>query len=125
MSFQHFLKQCFEKKSKRCILPVLRQKSTQKVHCHSSDSKQQQRRAQNALVIQLQNYPKNIRRKYLLRWNFFLHLSYSLITQNILFNSNRNYSIVFLFFFMGLETVFTIFHHYSDRKIFQSFFPSL
>ena len=30
MSFQHFLKQCFEKKSKRCILPVLRQKSTQK-----------------------------------------------------------------------------------------------
>ena len=29
--------------------------------------------AQNALVIQLQNYPKNIRRKYLLRWIFFLH----------------------------------------------------
>ena len=39
---------------------------------------------------------------------------------SILFNSNRNYLIVFLFFFMGLETVFTIFHHYSDRKIFQS-----
>ena len=42
-----------------------------------------------------------------------------------LFNSNLNYSIFFACFLMGLETDFTIFHHYSDRKIFHSFFPSL
>ena len=62
----HSITMLWKKNSKRCILPVLRQKSTQK-----SQSSNAEEPAQNALVIQLQNYPKNIRRKYLLRWNFF------------------------------------------------------
>ena len=53
MSFQHFLKQCFEKKSKRCILPVLRQKSTQKSQrgsakctCYSASKLSEKHKAQ-------------------------------------------------------------------------------
>ena len=66
----HSITMLWKKNSKRCILPVLRQKSTQK-----SQSSNAEEPAQNALVIQLQNYPKNIRRKYLLRWNLFFFAS--------------------------------------------------
>ena len=45
--------------------------------------------AQNALVIQLQNYPKNIRRKYLLRWIFF-YINTNALTKIMLLSSFWN-----------------------------------